>query len=152
MNMKICPAAAIAAALAIAAGVGIHAQDKPMDKMPMKADKMSTKAKETTYTGCVDRSASGQFSLTHAMAVDAMKMSKDKMAKDMDKKPMAKDAKDTMAKESMASDMLSLSSTSVDLSKHVGHKVSVKGMSGDAMGGTPIFTVKTVKMLADSCM
>jgi hypothetical protein len=132
-----CRNAVAAAAVAIMAGVAINAQDKKMDTMPMKA-------KEMTYTGCVDRSAAGQFSLTHAMAGDAMKMSKDKMAHDMDKKPMAK--------ESMASDTLSLSSTSIDLSKHVGHKVSVKGVSGDAMGGAPTLAVKTVKMLADSCM
>jgi hypothetical protein len=150
MNTRLCRNVVAAAAVAIMAGVAIDAQDKKMDTMPMKA-------KEMTYTGCVDRSASGQFSLTHATAGDAMKMSKDKMAHDMDKNPMAKEAKDpmakeSMAKESMASDMLSLSSPSIDLSKHVGHKVSVKGVGGDAMGGTPTFTVKTVKMLADSCM
>jgi len=148
IKMMVC-SVVMAVVAAIAASAEIQAQDKAMDKM----DKMPMKAKEMTYTGCVDRSASGQFSLMHAMPGDSMKMSNGKMAHDMDKKPMAKDAeKDTTAKESMASDMLSLSSTSVDLAKHVGHKVSVKGVSGDAMGGMTTFTVKTVKMLADSCM
>ena len=78
------------------------------------------------------------------------------------KKSMAKDAmaKDSMGKDSMAHDSmmkdgmestLGLASTSVDLAKHVGHKVTVKGMAGDTMGGMATFTVKSIKMVASSC-
>lgn len=72
-------------------------------------------AKEKVYTGCVATGAmAGSFTLTHAAA-----------------EPMAHGAmsKDAMGKDAMgkmgASQTLSIASTAVDLSKHVGHKVSV---------------------------
>lgn len=81
--------------------------------------------KNKTYTGCVEAGATaGTYTLTHAMD---MSMGKDGMKKD-------KMAKEGMAKEGMAPMSMMLTSTAVDLSKHVGHKVSVTG--GDhAMGG-----------------
>jgi hypothetical protein len=101
-----------------------------------KMDKMEMK--DTTHTGCVEAgSAPGTFMLTH-LAAD-----------------------DHMGKDTMAPTTFSLSSASVDLSKHVGHKVSVTGSSAhgkmDAMEkdtmakGTPTFTVKSLKMVAASC-
>ena len=101
-----------------------------------KMDKMEMK--DTTHTGCVEAgSAPGTFMLTH-LAAD-----------------------DHMGKDTMAPTTFSLSSASVDLSKHVGHKVSVTGSSAhgkmDAMEkdtmakGTPAFTVKSLKMVAASC-
>jgi len=101
-----------------------------------KMDKMEMK--DTTHTGCVEAgSTPGTFMLTH-LAAD-----------------------DHMGKDSMAPTTFSLSSASVDLSKHVGHKVSVTGSSAhekmDAMEkdtmakGTPAFTVKSLKMVAASC-
>jgi hypothetical protein len=130
----------VATILAIAAAAG--AQDGKMGKMKAK-DAMRT---ETNYTGCIERSPDGVYTLAHAMAADAAM-----------KKPMAKDsmAKDSMATDSMMKDAmapaLGLSSTSVDLAKHVGHKVTVKGTSGDTMGGMATFTVTSVKMVAASC-
>lgn len=128
-----------AVVLAMTASAG--AQDRPMDKMK----------RETSYTGCVERSPEGAFTLGHAMASDGMakkSMMKDAMANDtMAKNAMAHDAmmKDTMAPA------LGLSSTAVDLAKHVGHKVTVKGVAGDTMGGMATFTVKSIKMVAASC-
>jgi hypothetical protein len=55
-----------------------------------------------------------------------------------------------MMKDSMAS-TLGLASTSVDLAKHVGHKVTVKGVAGDTMGGMAMFNVKSIKMVGSSC-
>jgi hypothetical protein len=65
---------------------------------------------------------------------------------------MAKDsmAHDSMMKDAMAS-TLGLASTSVDLAKHVGRKVIVKGVAGDTMGGMATLTVKSIKMVGSSC-
>ena len=59
-------------------------------------------------------------------------------------------AHDSMMKDAMAP-ALGLTSTSVDLAKHVGHKVSVKGVAGDTMGGMATLTVKSIKMVGSSC-
>lgn len=101
-------------ALALAAPIQttlVQAQGGSMAKpMPM--------AKEKVFTGCVTAGAmAGSSTLTHAAEETAM--GKDAMAKD-------KMAKDTMAKDGMAAPhTLSIASTAVDLSKHVGHKVAV---------------------------
>ena len=126
-----------------------------------KMDKMAMK--DTTYTGCVEAgSAPTSFMLTHLAADDHM--GKDAMKKDaMKKDTMAKDA---MSKDTMAPTTWSLASSSVDLSKHVGHKVTVTGspaqskmdamgkdaMGKDAMGkSAPVFHVTALKMVAASC-
>ncbi len=141
----------VAAVLAVSAVA--TAQDRKMD------DKMTTMKSETSYTGCVQRSQDGAFTLGHAMASGATtkkSMAKDSMAKDsMAKDSMAKDAKDSMAHDSMMKDAmastLALTSTSVDFGKHVGHKVTVKGVAGDTMDGMATFTVKSIKMIGSSC-
>jgi hypothetical protein len=96
---------------------------------------------EMSYTGCIERSPDGAFTLGHAMASSTTT-----------KKSIAGDsmAKDSMAKDAMAS-TLGLASTSVDLAKHVGHKVTVKGVAGDTMGGLETFNVKSIKMVGSSC-
>ena len=133
----------VAVVLAIAPVVG--AQDHKMD------DKMNKMKSEMSYTGCIERSPDGGFTLGHAMASSATtkkSMTGDSMAKES----MAKDsmAHDSMMKDAMAS-TLGLASTSVDLAKHVGHKVTVKGVAGDTMGGMAAFNVKSIKMVAASC-
>jgi len=133
--------AAVVLAMSAAAGAQGHKMDDKMDKMKS----------ETTYTGCIERSSDGAFTLGHAMASSATtkkSMSKDAMAKDS----MAKDSTthDAMTKDAMAS-ALGLTSTSVDLAKHVGHKVTVKGVAGDTMGGMAMFNVKSIKMVGSSC-
>ncbi len=134
-----------------------------------KGDKMNKMAmKDSTYTGCVEAgSEPGSFTLTHLAAEnhvgkDAMK--KDTMGKDtMGKDTMKTDtmAKDSMSKHAMAPMALSVTGSSVDLGKHLGHKVSVTGspahgkmdsMGKDTMGkGASAFTVKSLKMVAASC-
>lgn len=133
------------AAVVLAMSAVAGAQGPKMD------DKMDKMKAETTYTGCIERSSDGAFTLGHAMASSATtkkSMSKDAMAKDS----MAKDSTthDAMTKDAMAS-TLGLASTSVDLAKHVGHKVTVKGVAGDAMGGMATFNVTSIKMVGSSC-
>ena len=140
----------VAAVVPVAVGAqsGTMAKNDKMDKMEMK---------DATYIGCIAAgTAAGTFVLTHvvddhkgqgAMKKDAMK-------------------KDTMAKDTMTATTMPLMSASVDLSKHLGHKVSVTGTAAhekmDAMGKDtmakdgmakdgPAFTVKSLKMVATSC-
>jgi pentapeptide MXKDX repeat protein len=109
-------------------------------------------AKEQTYTGCVESAQAGRYSLTHVKSADAMKQDTKKhdamSTKSGNNDGMAKDA---MMKDSMAPESLGLSSSAVDLSRHVGHKVSVTGAGGDTIGGMVTFTVKSLKMVAKSC-
>jgi hypothetical protein len=103
-----------------------------------KGDKMATK--DATHTGCIEAgSAPGTFTLTHLAADDHM-----------GKAPMKMDTmtKESMSKGDMAPPTLSLTSSSVDLSKHLGHKVSVTGSHDKA---TSPFAVKSLKMVAATC-
>jgi pentapeptide MXKDX repeat protein len=141
----------VAAVLSVGAAAqasGTMAKGDTMDKMKMK---------DATYTGCIEAgTAAGTFMLTH-VAADVM--GKDAMKKDTMKKDTM--AKDTMSKEAMAPTALTLSSSSVDLSKHMGHKVAITGsaahgkmdtMAKDAMmKDASAFTVKSLKMVAASC-
>ena len=135
-NVTCCGFVAVTLALCAAA----RAQDRKMD------DKMDKMKSETSYTGCIERSPDGAFTLGHAMASSAT------TKKSMGKDSMAKDsmAHDSMMKDAMAS-TLGLASTSVDLAKHVGRKVIVKGVAGDTMAGMATLTVKSIKMVASSC-
>jgi pentapeptide MXKDX repeat protein len=129
-------------AVVLALSAAASAQEHKID------DKMKS---ETSYTGCIERSPDSAFTLGHAMASSAT------TKKSMGKDSMAKDsmAHDSMAHESMMNDAmgstLGLASTSVDLARHVGHKVIVKGVAGDTMGGMATFTVKSIKMVGSSC-
>ena len=135
---------ALSVAVHAQSGSGM-AQDDKMGKMD-KMEKMD--GKTWTYTGCLAAGAdAGTFTLTHAMADDHM--GKDAMKHDGMKS-------DAMKADSMKSDTLAVSSKSVDLGKHVGHRVSVTGSSGankmDANGkGVSAFTVKSLKMVSASC-
>lgn len=135
-NVICCGFVAVVLALSAAAS----AQDRKMD------DKMDKVKSETSYTGCIERSPDGAFTLGHAMASSAT------TKKSMGKDSMAKDsmAHDSMMKDAMGS-TLGLASTSVDLAKHVGNKVIVKGVAGDTMGGMATLTVKSIKMVGSSC-
>jgi hypothetical protein len=131
-------------AVVLAASAVAGAQDLKMN------DKMTTMKSEMSYTGCVERAPDGGLTLGHPMASSAR--TKESMAKDsMVKESMAKDsmAHDSMMKDSTAS-TLGLASTSIDLAKHVGHKVTVTGVAGDTMGGLATFNVKSIKVGA-SC-
>lgn len=128
------------------------------------ADRMAKPmSHEMTYTGCIAAGpTAGTFSLTQIVAdMGKDAMGKDAMAKgEMKRDTMGKDAmaKDAMGKESMPT-MLTLESKSVDLSKHVGHKVAATG-SESSMGmakpsgmekSTPAFAVSSLTMIAASC-
>jgi pentapeptide MXKDX repeat protein len=129
-----------------------------------KGDKMTEMdMKDATYTGCVEAgSEPGSFTLTHLAAEDHMgnaAMKKEAMGKDMMKKDTM--VKDTISNDAMAPMALSVTGSSVDLGKHLGHTVSVTGspahgkmdsMGKDIMGkGASAFTVKSLKMVAASC-
>ncbi len=122
------------------------------------ADQMAKPmAHAKTYTGCVEAGPSaGTYTLTHAMA--EMAMGKDTMGKDGMKK-------DAMGKESMAPTTMAISSKTIDLSKHVGHQVSVTGADTamakakpeamakpDEMSASmPALPITALKMIAASC-
>jgi hypothetical protein len=140
MKWMISGAVMIALALSVsvrAQSGGGMAQDDKMGKM----DNMDGKAR--TYTGCLAAGTeAGTFTLTHASADDHM--GKDAMKND------------AMKNDAMKNDALIVSSKSVDLSKHVGHKVTVTGSSAaDKMDATAKsmsgFTVKSLKMVSTSC-
>jgi len=112
--------------VAVALSVGVHAQSGGAMAKDDKMGKMETPTK--TYTGCVAAGAeTGTFALTHVMADDHMKNA-----------------------------TMTVSSKGIDLSKHIGHKVTVTGSSEpdkmDAMGKQmSAFTVKSLKMVSGSC-
>lgn len=148
----------ILAAAVMATWTGVSAlsadsmsQDKTMDSMA----KMG--GMDATYSGCIEATGAGKFTLAHAVAETGS------MAAESTKEPAMKKnekAMDTMKKDGMMSTTLALSSTAVDLSKHVGHKVSVTGslapkMASMGKGATEIepaaFTVKSLKTVSESC-
>jgi hypothetical protein len=135
--------------LAVALTAVLGAQDKMSGAKMDKMGRMDKMAAEKTYSGCVEKSASGGYTLTHVTEPAAKMAAKkgDAMMKD----DMAKDGmmKDGMAKESMAPSSLELSGG--DLSHHVGHKVTVTGTAGEEMHGMTGFTVKSLKMTGKSC-
>jgi hypothetical protein len=146
----------VAVLVAAVLSAGVAAQSSGTMGKGAKMDKMEMK--DTTYIGCVEPgSEPGSFALTHLAAADHM--GKDAMKKDTMKKDTM--ARDSMAKDAMAPMALSVTGSSVDLSIHLGHKVSVTGspahgkmdaMGKDTMGkGASAFTVKSLKMVAASC-
>jgi hypothetical protein len=137
----------VAAVSSVAVGAqsgGTMAKGDKLDRMEMM---------DANYTGCIEAgSAAGTFMLTHVATADHI--GKDIMTKDAM-------AKDRMSHESMAPTTLTLTGSSVDLSKHLGHKVSITGslahekmeaVEKGTMGkSTPPFTVKSLKMVAATC-
>lgn len=135
-----------------------------MSQVGIAQDQMAKPmGKDKTYTGCIAAGdVAGTYTLTHVTAEMAMRgqgeMKKDPAGRDT----MGKDATHSMA----------ITSTSVDLAKHVGHKVSVtgpdngRGMAmgkGDTMGkdqtigkdntgkGKAAWSVTSLKMVAATC-
>src|SRR5262245_29681657 len=156
--------AACAAALVVAASaqsvraISSSVQDK------MGRDKMELM--DTSHTGCVESGDEPrQYVLTH------LTRAKDHMGQEAM-------SKDSMGNGSMDTTRLIISSQSIDLGEHVGHKVTVTGtaadapdamgkdsmrkdtmatdsMAKDSMAKDPTraaaFRVKTLKMIASSC-
>ena len=149
--MSILAAAVMTTWMGLAAQSGTAmSQDKKMDGVA----KMG--GMDATYTGCIEAAGAGKFTLAHAVAAtDAM--GANPMKEPSTKKEMAMD---TMKKDSMMSTTLTLSSTAVDLSKHVRQKVSVTGsavpkmapMDKGTMAKEPAaFTVKSLRTVSRSC-
>jgi hypothetical protein len=110
-------------------------------------------AQDVTYTGCLESgtTGAGMFVLTHPAMMDGDK--KGAMMKDSGKMDtMAHD----MSEHTAMSMTLKVSTTGLDLRKHLGHKVSVTGSVSEGMkdAGTDqsTLTVKSLKMVAKSCM
>jgi len=110
-----------------------------------KTANMAKMAADATYTGCLQPgSTPGTFVLggAHQMMKNSM--------------PDGTKAGDRMTHDTMAMTTLSLMAKSIDLSKHVGRKVSVIGSlpSGgkDTMGkDESTLTVTTLKVVATAC-
>ena len=135
--------AVFGACLAVAFTAVISAQNKNMSMNKM--DHMSI---EKTYSGCLESSQTGSYSLTHLMAADA-KTSMRKSDPMMKAESMKKD--DAMGKDAMTPASLSLSAPGKDLSKYVGHRLTVTGSDGDSMNGMTTFKVKSLKTIGKSC-
>jgi hypothetical protein len=124
-----------------------------------RGDKMDSMAmKDTSYIGCIEvGTAADTLMLTHLAAAD--RMGEDMMKKDAMKNDTM--AKGSMSHDSMAPTALTLASLSVDLRKHVGHKVTVTGSlahdnmhameKGTMDKATSTFTVKSLTMVAATC-
>ena len=147
----------ILAAAFMTAWAGVAAQSSSSMNQDKKLDdRAKMDGMDVTYTGCIEAAGAGKFTLAHAVAATSH------MADSMKEPPMKKNemAMDTMKKDSIMSTMLTLSSTAVDLGKHVGQKVSVTGsptpkmapMDKGAMAKEPAaFTVKSLRTVSGSC-
>lgn len=148
----------ILAAVFMTTWAGVAAQSGSSMNQDKKMDGMAKmRGMDVTYTGCIEAAGAGKFNLAHAVA------STGRVAADSMKEPSMKKnetAMDTMKQDTMMSTTLTLSSTAVDLSKHLGRKVSVTGSLGPqvasvdkgAMAKEPAaFTVKSLKTVSGSC-
>lgn len=158
----------VIAASLIATWAGVAAQSggsmsqggKMEGKMEGKMDAMARM--DVTYMGCLEATESGTYRLTHAVAEgDGMAGHSMKQEEPMKKDGMAGE----MKKSETMSDSLALTSEAVNLSKHVGRRVSVTGsparkmdmmakdgMAKDGMAkGSPAFSVKSMTVIARSC-
>lgn len=142
--------AIVGACVALVFTAGVGAQDKKM-----AIEKMDHMAMEKTYSGCVESRQMGSFTLTHSMIADAKKSMKQAGAMKKDDHMMKTDSMkkdDAMTHDAMTSAALALSAApGVDLSTHVGHKVTVTGTDGDSVDGMATFKVNSVNLVGASC-
>ena len=155
----------LAATVAMVAGLSAYVPvtESGQEQIPLLPLPLSTAAQSATVSGCV----------THGAAADTYVLTG--VVRDID--PMAPTTPPVAtAKEGSKPETLLLTGSDVDMSKHVGHKVSVTGMdiaaadrpigtSGtiEAKPGTDAamtrtiakvpggFTVKSLKMISASC-
>ena len=133
-------------AVVLAVSGAASAQDRKMDdKMDDKMDKMKS---ETSYTGCIERSPDGAFTLGHAMARAPRRRSRWRLHGEGS---MRRTRWRTIDDEGSHGVDARPGKHVGRLAKHVGHKVIVKGVAGDTMGGMATFTVKSIKMVGSSC-
>ena len=93
----------------------------------MSMNKMDHMSAEKPYSGCLESSQTGSFSLTHLMAAEA-KTSMSKSAAMTKADSMKKD--DAIGKDTMTPASLSLSAPGKDLSTYDGHRVTITGSDG----------------------
>jgi len=119
--MRILRAAAVACGVFLVSSVAVTAQNA------------GDKGKEMTYTGCVEPGkAAGTFMLTNVMMGDGTEKEK------------------AGSTEKAAPKMLTLSSTSVKIEPHRGHKVTVMGPTMMEKADTKMM-VSSLKMVATNC-
>src|SRR5262245_62897767 len=110
-----CVAAWLVGSSALAARVSAQTGQGTMGQ-----DSMGKSQTKASYTGCVEAGETPRtYVLTHVTTADNH-MGKDTMANDTM-------AKDSMSKSAMSPSLLSIVSQTIDLSAHVGHKVTVSG-------------------------
>ena len=110
--------------------MGVAAQSATAMSQDKKMDGVAKMGRiDATYTGCIEATGVGKFTLAHAVAATEA-AGANSMKEPSTKKEMAMD---TMKEDSMMSTTLTLSSTAVDLSKHIGQKVSVTGSAAPKM-------------------
>ena len=146
-------------AMSVTAAVG--AQSAKEMEMPSKGDTM-----RVTYTGCVESvNHGGTLLLTQVDSVGATSMHGNTVMKHQNDVAMPGDAAKPMQHDEMPMadekmDMMPSKSFVLagpgNLSKHVGHKVSVTGSLSDGAMGTmrqdvSTLTIKTLKVIAKSC-
>ena len=139
----------ILTAAVMAMWTGVAAQrDNSMSQEPKKDGMTMMAGMDTTYTGCLEMPGDGRFTLARAVAETHMTTGS------------MKGSSATQKDMAMTTTTLMLSSTTVNLVKHVGRRVSVSGSLMPAMmpagaGAMPnepaTFTVKSLKTVSGSC-
>ena len=147
--------------VALVGSVGAQSNGAMRDSKPMNHEMNSMDAMKTTYSGCVvSVNHDAHFVLTQVTENAAMKpamktqdskmaaMNHDEMKHDEMKSDEMKSGEDMMVPATLA-----LKTGSIDLRKHVGHKVSVTGSRVESEAGsmTPTFAVASLKVVSKSC-
>lgn len=148
---------ALSVAFVIAAAAAVRAQSAGT----MHSDhKMAQEPRmDATYVGCLEAGTMAHaFVLTHVTHGDHMEPA---MKDGRKKKKDAMAGRDHEGEMMQPPSAVSLNVAPVDVSEHVGHKVSIVGSiaaamtesspQADAMTRLPVLTVKSVKMIATKC-
>jgi hypothetical protein len=136
--MKVGLAGAVGLSAVVFAGV-VHAQSMGHDKM----DAMKPKAE--SCIGCVASGATrGSYTLTHVMEEKSQGIDHN----GMDHNDMHRD---DMHHDAIAMAALNITSKKVDLASYVGRRIQVSGTATGQDGMSPVFTIKSFKVLSASC-
>ena len=143
-----------AALIAVALVGGVWAQSNGVMR-DSKSMNHEMDAMKTTYIGCVvSVNHDAQFVLTEVMAEGAKKPAMKKQDAKMAEMKHDDMKHDDMkgSEEMMAPATLALKAGSIDLRRHVGHKVSVTGTRLESDGSmTPTFAIESLKVVGKSC-
>lgn len=131
--MKVGFAGAVGLCAMVFAGV-VDAQSMGKDKM------VTMKPKAESYTGCVAAGATpGTYALTHVTEGKGERMAHQGMDHD------------DMHHDGMPMSSLNLTSKKVNLASYLGRKIQVSGTATGQDGMSPVFTIKSFKVLSASC-